>query len=410
MKTLLHAFCSDRAGSIGFIAALASPVMVCAAVLGTEAGSWAYKHQTMQGVTDAAAISGVVSGLSGTALTIQAQAITAASGFVAGIGGVNIQVNSPPAAGAYTGISGAVEVILQQAQRPMLASALSSNFVSIRSRSVAIRKPGGACLLALNATASGAITLQGTSQVVLSGCDGFSNSASSSSMVAGGSANLTLGSASAVGGIGNTSNITAANGIYTGAASLPDPYAAEAYPTPGACSQSYSGGSITLYPGVYCGGIALSGGANVTLNPGIYFMEGGDLKVAGNSTLTGDGVTIVFTSSNGSSYAGAAISSNAVINLTAPQTAPTAGIVLFGDRAMTPGTAFKLTGGGTQNWGGALYLPKAALTYAGGATGGTGCTQIVADTVTFTGNSNMSLNCDGYGVTPIGNQIAALVE
>ena len=77
---------------------------------------------------------------------------------------------------------------------------------------------------------------------------------------------------------------------------------------------------------------------------------------------------------------------------------------------MTLGTSFKLTGGGTQNWGGAIYLPKGALTYAGGATGGTGCTQVVADTVTFTGNSNMSLNCDGYGITPIGTQIAALVE
>ena len=410
MTNLLQKFCSDRGGSIGFIAALASPVMICAAVMGTEAGLWAYRHQTMQGATDSAAISGVVSGFSGSALTIQGQAITAATGFVQGVGGVNVQVNSPPLSGAYKSTSGAVEVIVQQPQQPMLASFISSSLVTIRARSVAIKKPGGACLLALNGSASGALTVQGTAQVVLNGCDAVSDSTSSSAMVVGGSSNLTLGSASAVGVIPPSSNISASGGIYSGSSALADPYANVTYPTPGNCSQTYTGGNVTLFPGVYCGGIALSGGANVTLNPGIYYIEGGDLKVAGNSTLSGAGVTLVFTSSNGASYAGAAISSNAIIDLTAPTTGPTAGIVLFGDRAMTPGTSFKLTGGGTQNWGGAIYLPKGALTYAGGATGGTGCTQIVADTVTFTGNSNMSMNCDGYGTTPMGSQIAALVE
>jgi hypothetical protein len=59
----------------------------------------------------------------------------------------------------------------------------------------------------------------------------------------------------------------------------------------------------TLNPGVYCGGMQLnvgpgnSGSANVTLNPGIYYLDGGSLTVNAGTTLTGTGVTLVFTGS-----------------------------------------------------------------------------------------------------------------
>lgn len=51
----------------------------------------------------------------------------------------------------------------------------------------------------------------------------------------------------------------------------------------------------------------------------------------GSATLTGTGVTLVFTSS-GNNYASATINGGATVNLTAPATGSTAGIVLFGDR------------------------------------------------------------------------------
>ncbi|MDP1590606.1 MAG: hypothetical protein Q8M07_22830 [Prosthecobacter sp.] len=409
MRALLHRWNKNEAGAIGIMAALTLPVLLGAAVMGTEVGFWAVQRQAMQGASHAAAISAVTSRLSGSARVSQARAITAARGFVSGHNGVSVEVNSPPVSGPFKSVPGAVEVIVRQPQRVMLAAIFSSDPVPVRARAVAIPRPGGACLLAINKTASGAITVQGSAQVTLKGCGAHANSASSSAMTAGGSSKLTVGSASAVGQIPVSSNITAENGVFSGVAALDDPYANRNYPTFNGCSQTYGGGNVTLFPGVYCGGISLTAGAQVTLNPGIYYLDSSELKMAGNSSLTGKDVTIVFTSSKGV-YAGASISSNAVIDLTAPATGPTAGIALFGDRAMTAGTSFKLTGGGTQTWGGALYLPKAALTYAGGATGGAGCTQIVADTVTFTGNSNLALECEGSGVTPMGSQTAIVVE
>lgn len=407
---LSASFFKDEAAAVGLIAALTTPVLIGGAVMGTEVGLWAYKRQSMQSASHAAATSAITSRLNGSAMVSQAHAVTAARGFVAGQNGVTVQVNRPPLSGAYTGVAAAVEVIVQQPQRTILASYFTRDTVAVRARSVAIPKPGGACLLALNKTADGAVTVQGTSQVALNGCDGHANSTSTTAMNVGGSANLTLGSASAVGQISGSSNITAERGVFSNARAIEDPYLSQNYPAFGGCSESYGGGNAILFPGVYCGGISLVGGANVTLNPGVYYLDGGDLKVAGNATLSGTGVTIVFTSSTGSKYSSASIGSNAIIDLTAPTSGPTAGIVLFGDRNMPAATSFKLTGGGTQSWGGAIYLPKAALTYAGGSNGGGGCTQIIADTVAFTGSSNLSLQCEGSGVSRLGTQIAAVVE
>lgn len=83
---------------------------------------------------------------------------------------------------------------------------------------------------------------------------------------------------------------------------------------------------------------------------------------------------------------------------------------MYGDRNMPTGTTFNLTGGGTQNFGGAIYLPKANLSFSGGNGTSTSCTKIIADTVTFTGTSNLQVNCSTLGTATIGTQTAQLIE
>jgi hypothetical protein len=70
---------------------------------------------------------------------------------------------------------------------------------------------------------------------------------------------------------------------------------------------------------------------------------------------------------------------------------------MYGDRKMPAGTAFNLTGGGTQNFGGAIYLPKANLNFAGGNGTTTSCTKVIADSIAFTGASNLQVNCGRAG-------------
>ena len=154
----------------------------------------------------------------------------------------------------------------------------------------------------------------------------------------------------------------------------------------------------------------LNAGANVTLASGIYYLDGGDLNVNGGATLTGSGVTLVFTSQNRSGFATASINGNATINLTPPKTGGTGGMVIFGDRRMPTGTAFTFNGGATQYLGGAIYLPKAAVSFSGGANASTNCTQLIGNTVTFTGNSGFALNCNNYGTKPFSPQVLRLTQ
>ncbi len=172
---------------------------------------------------------------------------------------------------------------------------------------------------------------------------------------------------------------------------------------------------MTISPGVYCNGLTLNANANVTMSPGVYIISGGSLFVNGGATLTGMGVTLVFTSdtpSTANSFANATIAGGANVNLTAPSSGPMQGIVMYGDRRMTAGiqdSKFSLAGGTSQAFDGAVYLPKAAITYAGGASSFNGCSQVIGDRITFAGGSNLAMNCSSLGVRQIG-AAATLVE
>lgn len=409
-ENLLVRFARDKSGSYLIIGALMMPVLVGFVGLGTDYGLWVYTHQSAQSATDSAAVSAATGNAAD--LTVQAGAVTALYGFVNGVNGTTVTVNHPPKSGSHTAIASAVEVIVTQQKAPLFSAVFISKPLTISARSVAVPSAGTGCVIALDSTASGAVTVQGSSQINLQNCNLYDNSNNASALTVGGSAAVTALSVGVVGGISGASNITASGGIKTGLSPTLDPYAAASFPPFYGCDQNNRkiNSSVTLDPGVFCGGLSVNAGAVVTLNPGIYYMDRGSLSVAGNATINGAGVTIVFTSGNNNNWATASIGSNANINLTAPTTGPTAGIVIFGDRNMPVGTVFKMTGGDTQRFGGAIYLPKAALDYAGGSGASNGCTQIVADTLNWSGNSNLSLNCSGYATKPIGSNTAALVE
>jgi hypothetical protein len=153
----------------------------------------------------------------------------------------------------------------------------------------------------------------------------------------------------------------------------------------------------------------INAGAVVTLTPGIYYLDGGSLMVNGGATLVGSGVTLVFTSKNRNGFASATINGGATVDLRPPTTGPTAGMVVFGDRGMPTGTSFKFNGGAAQYFGGAVYLSKGAIDFAGGAGTSTSCTQLIADTITFSGNSALALNCKGYGTKHFSSLIVRLL-
>lgn len=416
IRNLVGRFRRDESGNYLIIMGIAMPALIGTAGLGTEEGFWLYRHHLAQSAADAAAISAATgySADPNTDVVTQARGVAAQYGFAGGgTNSVMVTVNKPPKSGKYTNSTNAVEVYVQETRPRLLSAIFGNQRVIIKSRAVALANGGLGCMLSLDKTASNAGNLQGNPVINLTNCTAYDNSnAAANALNVGGTASLNALSVYVTGGISGDANITTTRGIVTGANPIPDPYANTSYNSYAGCNYNNLSehSSVTLNPGVYCNGLQLNAGAVVTLNPGVYYMDRGTLFINGGTTITGSGVTIVFTSSTGQHYATATINGGATVNLTAPTSGPTSGIVMFGDRNMPVGTTFSLNGGSGQGFGGAIYLPKAALAYAGGAAANTNCTEVIADTINFVGNSTLAVNCAGYGTKQIGNLTASLKE
>jgi len=409
-------FGKDRRGNYAILTALLSPVLIGAAGLGTEGGLWIYVHQTLQGAADSAALSAAtLYSLNASAnLYNQASSVVATYGYTTATSGTLITVRRPPTSGAYTGNNKAIEVIVTTRQARLLSSIYNrESMVTLSGRAVALPGNNGqGCVLSLSGTASGAVTTKGNSVVTLSQCSVYDDSNDPSALVNSGTADISALSVNVVGNISGGAGITTTQGTNVGTSPAADPYAGVVMPSFSGCDHNNLTvkDTETLSPGVYCNGLQLNAGAVVTLSAGVYFIDRGSLQVAGGATIQGTGVTIVFTSSTGSNYADATINGGATVAITAPTTGATAGLAIFADRAMPTSTTFKFNGGTGQVLGGAVYVPHGALQYAGGDVTHAGCTQVIADTVTFVGNSDLAINCSGSGTVPIGTSKASLVE
>jgi len=272
--------------------------------------------------------------------------------------------------------------------------------------SVVSASDGLGCVLSLSPLASGAATAQGTTSVKLNGCSLYDNSADSNALTVGGSATVQADFVGVVGGIGSSTGITATNGIRTRISPVADPYADVPAPIYSGCDQhNYTArNTVTINPGVYCGGIGVNANAVLTLNPGLYIIDGGGFTINGGATVNGAGVTLFFTSSSGRDWANVTINGNANVNLTPMTYGPTRGIVIFADRNTPQGTSFKFNGGANQYFAGAIYVPTGAINFAGGADTATTCTQVIGDTVTFVGNSNLAIDCSRYNTRPFSSK------
>ena len=321
-------------------------------------------------------------------------------------------VNSPPATGYYTGDSTAVEVIVRQNVKTFFMALGGFSTMGVAARSVARQGPGTTCMHVLDPTVSSAVSASGGA-VVQVNCGVQINSSSNTALSVSGGARITATQVSVVG------NYTSSGGGVI--SPLPtihvpveaDPLAHVPAPAVGACTQltpySVSSGQVrTISQGVYCGGISVSGGARLTLNPGTYILKGGGLSVSGGSYLTGSGVTFYNTFAAGYPYGAVALSGGTYNQLSAPTSGPLAGILFFQDRNLTSGAASSLSGGATSRFNGALYFPKTAVSYSGGT--GTEYTIIVAKTLSFSGGTTLNNNYSSLPAGPPVKGTAALSE
>jgi hypothetical protein len=220
---------------------------------------------------------------------------------------------------------------------------------------------------------------------------------------------LTAASISASGQASATrgGTINSSGGIKTNQPSIADPYANVPMPASSGCdytnfSLGYATGTQQMQPGRYCGGVSTGGGPTVSMGAGIYYIKSGTFNVAGGTTLTGSGVTIVLTN-NTSGYANVSISNGAAVTLSAPTSGSTSGLLFFADRNAPNTIINSFAGGAWSSLTGALYFPTKQVTFSGGA-GTSACTQVIAWQMQFNGGTatQFNSNCANTGVIPIG--------
>lgn len=182
-------------------------------------------------------------------------------------------------------------------------------------------------------------------------------------------------------------------------------------------------GTVTLHPGIYYGGLQITGTA--TLSSGVYIIAGGGFTFAtGNTAVTSTGaggVTIYNTqdpnpqaSSAASQYGAFSFGTgNATASLVASTSGAYQGIGLFQDRNNT--TALDLQGGnsGSYSIDGAVYAPNAAATLQG-HTNGSFNANFIVKAIQMTGGSNITIgqpttstniaSCDTTGYAVLGWQ------
>lgn len=381
-----------RRGYVLFALA-ASMVAVCGfAGLATDVGYAELTRRQAQAAADAGAKAAAFEIANGSsAVTSAAKQDTANNGFTDGENNVTVTVSSPPSSGTYASMNNYAEVTVTRVINTGFMSVLGQRTMTISARAVgaSMATSGGGCIYVLDPTASGALTVSGSGSL-RSGCGVVVNSSNTKAMVTSGSACVTASVINITGNYNSSSSCPLSPLPTTGVAASPDPLANIVAPTTGACAfTNYKPPSgSTLNPGVYCGGITVSGGGTVNFNAGTYVLLGGGLTVSGGSSIAGQGVTFYNTANSTYSYKPIVVSGGSSTNLAAPTSGLLEGILFFQDRSISSSSQNTVSGASGAKFAGALYFPTTPLVYSGGSnTSGSPYTIIVADTLTISGPS-----------------------
>jgi Flp pilus assembly protein TadG len=251
-----------------------------------------------------------------------------------------------------------------------------------------------ACLIALDPSMEKALLLSGGSGIDTPDCGIQVNANHYKAMEVSGGGHVEASEICVVGNAVLSGGSTTSPVITPNCPAKPDPFARVSAPAYGGCDHvdaRIGGGTVTFSPGVYCGGIEMTGGVDATFLPGRYVIRNGPLKSGGGGSITGDGVVFQFTGTD--AYAN--VSGGGDIHLTAPPSGALAGFVFFQDDTAEAGLKNKLSGGGTMYYEGAVYFPDQHVEWSGGSVGtAPPWTMFVARSLLISGGGAFQMRAD----------------
>jgi hypothetical protein len=165
----------------------------------------------------------------------------------------------------------------------------------------------------------------------------------------------------------------------------------------------FSNGTRDITPGVYRGGIGVSGQGSLNMAPGIYYMDGGGFQFTGQGNLLAQGVMIYNAPQSNSDVV--KIAGTGSIIMSPPQDGLYKGLTLFQDRESS--NTMTVTGGGLMDIAGTFYCANGTLDVGGGGSGKIG-SQYVSRYLSITGNGALRIDYDPTQAIPV--RVLQLIE
>jgi hypothetical protein len=399
----LRGFCRDAHGGAMVYIGVMLPVMLGVTGLALDGSLWYAQKRSVQAIADTAAYSLVLEAArSGDAGLARAAAREDA--VLAGLdeaAGDRISFNVPPRSGAFAGRSGYFEVIVERPAQVLLAGFFVGGF-DTTARAVAGGGQAGPppCLLASDPSQKDAFKVN-NGTVNTSGCDIQINSNDDSALNVARNGTVVADTINVVGNYVSKGTLSTIPNVDM--PPVTDPLAGLPTPATSGCDYtdaSFSNGSHTLSPGVYCGGIKVSGKAEVTLEPGTYVMSGSSgagLSVSGQGSVAGEGVTAYFDGDTSLKVTG-----KGMLDLAAPTGGTYAGVLFYGNPNADPGTEHMVAGNGSAIIDGIMYFPNAIakINGNGNTTANSSISALMARELRFGGNGTLNFHIAEDAVLP----------
>lgn len=333
-----------EAGGVSMLFALSLPAMLALVGGAADYAAIAGANARLQGAVDSAALS-VAREMTLTALT-PARVQDLATSYVA----ANIGAASPATVtGTLVENNTGVSVVASQPIKAPLGVLPAVMGIDAIQASATARIPASSaqkklCMLSLGAKQNGGIFLHNGSSIQAPECVLHSNATGGNAVIVQQASKVKSNLLCARGGVQNLAGALETT-VLSDCPAIADPLVSRPEPTiPAGCidtKKTIKNGTVTLSPGNYCQGLFIEKSASVTLNPGVYFFTGGPLEVKDNAELRGNGVTLMFAGKN----AFFRFQDNALIQLSAPTSGGTAGMLIWESKTYTLGANSWQVGG-----------------------------------------------------------------
>lgn len=347
----------------------------------------------------------------------KAKAIATANGFTNGVNNAVVTVRFSPNK-YYSGPSkdtvipaGYAEVTIQYNQPRYFSAVLGSTKTPVIGRAVARGKwePAHIGIHVLDLTTKASLTAVGSGTLTVTGGASVIVNSSDAEAAVGISGVLTAPEFDITGGSTGTGFVGT---MVYGEPPAPDPLRYLAEPDKSTLTEQ-SNHKLTisnslpriLSPGIYKGGISISGNGLVTLLPGIYYMDGGGFSLTGGGSLIGTGVMIYNAPNGPSDNITLSGSNGAIVNITPPTSGAYTGISLFQQRSAD--NPVSVQGNANFNITGTFYAAGAQV-----AAGGNGNSVIGSQYISrfLAVNGTGDFKCDFNPATVAPTRILGLVE